>query len=109
MNLEVVPGWTGEKEKTVRQLIDQYEPEGYPAHGAWDVLKQSSEVFDLFGVEGVSVPDGAVRPHFLLFYVNTGETYQPTLCYDIDQGFMVTSWGAWLEEKEMEYERVKDD
>lgn len=34
-------------------------------------------------------------------YVNMGDTYVPTIVYDHVEGrFMVTSWGAWIEDAE---------
>jgi hypothetical protein len=31
-------------------------------------------------------------------YVNTGDTYNPTILYDVNAGkFLVTSWGDWVE------------
>ena len=46
-----------------------------------------------------------------LSYVNTGETYEDTVCYEeggAQGGYFVCSWGAWYEEAEAEYEEEND-
>lgn len=49
-----------------------------------------------FGVEVIDV-DGEAK----LLYVNTGDTYKPTLCFDLEaKEFFVGSWGDWVEEFE---------
>jgi len=55
------------------------------------------EVNALMGFHGVvSLDNSSSRPAAL--YVNTGETYDPTVLYDVANGtFTVISWGAWLE------------
>lgn len=50
----------------------------------------------LYGVESVTYPCD-VYPSVL--YVNTGDSYTATICYDVDSGtFVAASWGDMLEE-----------
>lgn len=40
-------------------------------------------------------------------YINTGDTYNATIVYDVREGrFFVTSWGDWLEDHERRYGAV---
>jgi len=42
----------------------------------------------------------------VLLYVNTGDTYDKTLCYDvIDDSFFLGSWGDWWEQHEQNHDR----
>jgi hypothetical protein len=94
LNLEVIPGYKPELEEPIRTLLEN-------DRDPYDIMNDISDLLGLYGVEGVSVPDdGSYPPLFHIYYINTGETYETTLCYDQHQGFMVTSWGNWFEEKE---------
>ena len=53
-----------------------------------DFLKGTHGVEDLY-------PD---HPNF--YYVNTGDTYNSTLCHD-GKRFFVGSWGDWIEAKDL--------
>jgi len=52
------------------------------------------------GVEAI-LTEGSFG-NVLMTYVNTGDTYAPTLVHDFEQGFIVTSWGDWVEAYEAE-------
>jgi hypothetical protein len=57
-------------------------------------LKLADEYMDGHGVE-------SLYPEYpLFFYVNKGDTYSATLCYDGDK-FFIGSWGDWVEGKDL--------
>ncbi len=59
-------------------------------------------------VEGAHV-DGYYR-EFIALYVNVGDPYRATLCYDTDAGdFFVGGWGSFLEEWETENVQPEDE
>jgi hypothetical protein len=56
-----------------------------------------------FGVESIRSSDysGGYWGDAAALYVNTGDTYNMTLVYDVADGrFYVTSWGDWAEDCE---------
>lgn len=54
--------------------------------------KQFPEL-ETYGVESISESNG-----FELCYLNTGDTYKPTICFDWSQlRFVVASWGGLAE------------
>lgn len=71
-----------------------------------------NEILNGHGVEWINESDGYIRRrsfmhsydrHFwrntVLLYVNQGDTYAPTLAYDVrEDRFIITSWGDWYEE-----------
>ena len=85
-------------------------------------LAYFSEIFGLYGVEVIQGYDiePADAEYYLynadrtqtvnLVFANTGETYDKTLAYDTEhEEFLVTSWGDWVEEVEMNGARNEND
>ena len=59
-------------------------------------------------VEGSEWIDSYYQEHGLM-YVNKGETYAATVCFDTDQQeFFVGSWGSWVEEQDTGEEDDED-
>jgi hypothetical protein len=54
--------------------------------------------WEYIGFESVSLPEASRE----MEYLNTGETYTPTVCHENGKCF-VSSWGDWLEKAEREY------
>jgi hypothetical protein len=54
-----------------------------------------------FGTEPIRDPDKGLDNYWgdtVALYVNTGDTYNTTVVYDVERDlFYVTSWGDWLE------------
>jgi len=69
------------------------------------VLDYANKVLNGHGVEAVQLEDYQVDNYYyniVLLYVNMGDTYDTTLCYDTEKGeFLIGSWGDWLEEWEL--------
>lgn len=63
------------------------------------VMEALNKVLDCHGVEGLT-PDGAIYP--IGCYLNTGDTYSPTVVLDEDGAFHLTTWGDFLEGWESE-------
>jgi hypothetical protein len=60
------------------------------------------------GIEGLPADEEDYsRGARSLMYVNMGDTYDATLCYDSKEGFLVSSWGDWYEK--MERERAEEE
>lgn len=58
-------------------------------------LDQANRELDAHGVEAIW--GEGIFP--ALLYVNRGDTYDTTLCYDSAEGrFFVGSWGGWVEQ-----------
>jgi hypothetical protein len=79
----------------VRGWCDRYynEPKEYELK-----LEAINVIVGESGVESL-VEDGK----HLASYVNNGDTYKPTILYDIEEGeFLVTSWGEFLKEWQKE-------
>lgn len=84
--------------KQLRRIATRKLWEGKPPRQA---LQFVSDQMNAFGVERISEPAGQ---HLL--YVNLGDTYIPTVCWDSGIGkVVVESWGDWLERKEEVYAR----
>ena len=50
-----------------------------------------------FGVESIETEHGELKA----LYLNTGDTYSPTILWDESSGhFYLTTWGDWLEDTE---------
>jgi len=74
------------------------------------ILREISQLSGAFGVEGIWEGDGelSTRSQFgeipLAEYVNTGDTYNPTVLYDYSEGkFYLTTYGDWVEKYEREH------
>lgn len=53
-----------------------------------------------YGTEGIT-PENHVYP--VAAYVNTGDTYSPTILHDLGEDeFRLTTWGDWYEQWELE-------
>lgn len=101
---EAVLGLVGTRAKAFRAEARAAHPD-LPAsylsfHGA--------ETIDAdFGPDGGMVDAGEAERHSLS-YLNTGETYRDTLCYDhSERTFFVGSWGDWTEGRDPR--NLKDD
>jgi hypothetical protein len=76
--------------------------------GIEEALQEASNFMDQHGVFAAGVEilpyaeSGPLR-EIEFYYVNTGETYDPTICYTKEDGFFISSWGDWLEQAELEY------
>lgn len=71
-----------------------------------------NEILNGYGVESINESDGYIRRrsflhdydrHFwrdtVLLYVNQGDTYAPTLAYDVrEDRFIITSWSDWYDQ-----------
>jgi len=77
-----------------------------------DVLREASRYMGMHGVASIQDERAPTRRYWLqsrLHYVNTGDTYDRTLGYDVDENafrILYGGWGDWLEryEREVGYE-----
>lgn len=107
-----------DKAKQVRALIGgELNPEDFKSVQKWvnqchnppehieKLLLALNEVIGGFGVEVVTSENEWVS-HFyqniVLEYINLGDTYTPTICFDTDnQTFFLGSWGDYVESKNL--------
>jgi len=74
----------------IQYVIDKFENRGF--------LESLSDYCCGHGVEALYDKDGCTP---IAEYISFGDTYSPTLLYDIKESkFELTSWGAWYEEWE---------
>lgn len=79
-----------------------------------DAMEKANAILDGHGVEGIKAEDGYQVDRFwrdtILIYVNQGDTYETTICYDTEEGaFFVGSWGDFVEEWEKGGEEDEDE
>ena len=94
------PKMSPEKAKEIAKLVKG----ATSARAASGALEAANKLIDGFGVEVIEGRGDGPRGYWMgsvLAYVNVGETYDTTLCYDTREGkFFVGSWGGWYEEYE---------
>jgi hypothetical protein len=69
-----------------------------------NALEMANEALGGFGVEGINGRDteSTASPYYwqdaVLLYVNMGDTYDPTIVYDVGMDRIeISSWGGWVE------------
>lgn len=72
-----------------------------------EVMEVANQTLDGNDVEGIQAEGGYKVDDYwrdtILLYVNLGETYEPTICYDTEgEEFFIGSWGDFVEEWEKE-------
>lgn len=73
---------------------------------AWKVLQMADKMLDNFGVEALRNADDPDEE--VALYVNTGDTYNPTLVYDVGEDeFFLTDWGTWVQNYERKGGRIR--
>jgi len=85
----------------MRLVQDKADPKNYPIKTLYydsiqdEVLKAIDLILDGHGVEGVLYPNSQM---YGLSYVNRGDAYDTTICYDsMAEEWLLTSWGEWYE------------
>lgn len=84
--------------KELKTLLDSFDP--CEPETVNKVLDKANELMEGSGVEAIQNEKFWSRyyTNINLLYVNTGDTYYPTLVYDTHrQRFQVISWGDWIE------------
>lgn len=68
------------------------------------VLENLNKLLSGHGVEAIRSSDAWVSSYYgdiVALYINAGDTYNPTIVYDTDNGkFSVESYGDWIERQE---------
>jgi hypothetical protein len=72
-----------------------------------DVAMQlADELMEAYGIEAIRIPgaeDDRYYGDIVALYVNTGDTYNGTLLYDVDKRrFYATTYGDWLQSQEQQ-------
>ena len=61
-------------------------------------LEECNRLLECFGVEAITGEwQNGYWCNILAVYVNTGDTYATTIMYHREKGYMVTSWGDYVE------------
>lgn len=63
-----------------------------------DAMEDANDLIQGHGVEGIMGTNDRGLQTAVLLYVNMGDTYDGTLCYDVPKKqFFVGDWGSWVE------------
>ncbi len=88
----------------VRELADALEAafaEDADEDAVDDAMETADEILDGHGVEGVRGEGAFIDKYWrdtILLYVNLGDTYDTTICYDTEEEeFFIGSWGDFYE------------
>ncbi len=79
-----------------------------------EALETVNSAIDGHGVEGIQAEDGYKVDDYwrdtILLYVNMGDTYDTTICYDTEEEeFFVGSWGDFVEDWESAEEDQEEE
>ena len=80
------------------------------SRGVSEALDLANQILGGYGVEKIESEEAWDNYHgnAVALYVNTGDTYNPTLIYDTEEEeFYLTDWGSWVEDYEQRGGRVK--
>lgn len=85
---------------TIKEIVRKYESRSVPKSSKANMaLDAISDIIGGMGVEAVYPPGGWVAP--LLLYVNMGDPYDITVCYDRQADkYFIGEWGDWVEDYE---------
>jgi len=75
--------------------------------GVEKAMREADKVLGGFGVEAV-FEEGEYDGNPAMTYINTGDTYNATIVYDVDEDELyVGTWGDWVEHAEREGRRIR--
>lgn len=84
--LQRIKDVTPEDAKQIRKILQKYH--------FTIALKRINDIIHTCGVEYLDAKDGRRT----IAYLNNGDTYAPTLCYNlVSDSYSVRSWGDWAE------------
>jgi hypothetical protein len=75
-------------------------------HAAEAAMEFANDAIHGYGVEAIRGDYHVDNFHFdiVATYVNTGDTYNPTIIYETEnERFLLTDWGTWVEKNEKKY------
>lgn len=79
----------------------------YGMRGAERAMREADEILGGFGVEAV-FEEGEYGGDPAMTYINTGDTYNATIVYDVDEDELyVSTWGDWVEDAERQGRRMR--
>jgi hypothetical protein len=108
---EAFPDLDPSKVKELDEILAKASNEG--PDKVDDAMKEANRILDGHGIEAIQGDDAWVDRYWrdtVLVYVNMGDTYDTTVCYDTEEGeFFVGSWGDFMEEWEQEEEEDEED
>lgn len=82
----------------IRLIIKGWQKDGSRVSGVMRKLGLISELINGNGVEAIRTVDDTQNDFFGIEYVNMGETYAETICYDWKAGrWLCCSWGSIVE------------
>lgn len=72
-----------------------------------DAMLAIDKILGTYGTEAITAENSAHSGYFydaVALYVNTGDTYNPTILYDVNKRrFELTTWGDWVENNDRKY------
>jgi hypothetical protein len=94
------PEYDNEDLFAIQTLIDEINEEAVAYVTDIDLVDKMQEINDIMGGHGIEGISEQIGDHSLnLIYVNMGDTYDPTVIYNINEGMAtVGNWGSYVEE-----------
>jgi hypothetical protein len=102
LNEEITETFPYESEEII-EIISTWDKTD---RGADRIIEKLNFIMEGYGVEAII---GRTETHkywddTVALYINMGDTYNPTIIYDVnDEKFVVTTWGDWVEENQEKY------
>jgi hypothetical protein len=105
-DLEMIGGNALRGDEDLEDLADTLNS-AYGMRGAMRAMREADEILGGFGVESV-FEEGEYDGSPAMMYVNTGDTYNATIVYDVDEDELYAStWGDWVEYAERQGRRMR--
>lgn len=101
---EIKPGLESFMEEGPHGGVHLYELDQHRYGDIGLAMRVMDSILDTFGVEYIPSADDTYNRTEGLDYLNTGDTYTPTVIYDYGKGrWMITSWGDIVEREEKRF------
>lgn len=104
-SIKALSEWLRITPAQARELKDAIDA-GSRGRRAEDAMRLADRLMEASGVEAIEGEDwiDGFYGNIVATYVNTGDTYNPTLLHESKTGrFILTSWGDWVERNEKRY------
>ena len=105
-DLEMIGGNSLRGGEDLEDLADTLNS-AYGMRGAEKAMREADKILGGYGVEAV-FEEGEYDGNPAMTYINTGDTYNATLVYDVDEDELyVSTWGDWVEDAERQGRQMR--
>lgn len=92
-----------EGSEQLRKVLVEWRDRGIKSR---EMLETADHILEGFGVEYIRSEEDDQHGAHGAYYVNMGDTYNPTILLDLDRARVwATSWGDWVEAEERQGKR----